>query len=288
VSWRCAAAILGSARAFNVDTGALVAGLSFDEQSLRRATWIAWDDYCLLIERFETLSGGPEAVERMLDRHLPYQELHEIAGAFVSPLILYRFVFRVLDPLAFPSVDFSYEELADGRLRIGYRIHDNARACATLGRASVAPMRALPRYLGLPPAEVVAQVGERNGIYYVTPPASRTIAARLKRRYEYQLDGMLGTLHDMIGETLRPPVVASEPLPAAPETSERLRYIAERHRLTPRQAEVLNGIVAGLANKEIAARHGCGESTVELHVTNLFRKLRVQSRTQLVAKFWSS
>jgi DNA-binding NarL/FixJ family response regulator len=97
---------------------------------------------------------------------------------------------------------------------------------------------------------------------------------------------MLDTLHDMIGETLRPPV-DRDPVPAPEGAKERLRHIAEAHRLTPRQIEVLDGIVAGLANKEIAARHGCGESTVELHITNLFRKLRVRSRTQLIAKFWS-
>ena len=286
VSWRCVAAVLGTARASKLDIATLLEGLSFDERSLPRSTWISWDDYCVLLERFETACGGPAAVERVLDRHLPYEELHAIAGAFVSPVLLYRFIFRVLDPMAFPSVDFTYAELADGRLRIEYRIHDDARACAALGRSTVGAMRAVPRYLGLPPAEITSDLGDRTGVYYVTPPPSRTIAARLKRRYRPKLDGILDTLHDMIGETLRPPV--ERPAAPAPDSArERLRAIAEAHRLTPRQTEVLDGIVAGLANKEIAARHGCGESTVELHVTNLFRKLRVQSRTQLIAKFWS-
>jgi DNA-binding CsgD family transcriptional regulator len=286
VSWRCVAAVVGTARACDLDLAVLLDGLPIDAHALRRATWIAWDDYCLVIERFETLCGGPAAVERVLDRHLPYEELHQIAGAFISPVLLYRFIFRVLDPLAFPCVDFDYQELPDGRLRVEYRIHDNARACAALGRASVGAMRAIPRYLGLMPSQITADLGERSGVYYVTPPSSRTLAARLRRRYKHQLDGIMGTLHDMISES-RPAPVAAEPLPASSGSAERLRYIAETHRLTPRQAEVLDGIVAGLANKEIAARHGCGESTVELHVTNLFRKLRVKSRTQLVAKFWS-
>jgi DNA-binding CsgD family transcriptional regulator len=286
VSWRCVAAILGTARASKLDGAALTKGLSFDERSLPRAKWISWDDYCVLLERFETSCGGPAAVERVLDRHLPYEELHAMAGAFVSPVLLYRFIFRVLDPIVFPSVDFTYEELADGRLRIDYRIHDDARACAALGRSTVGAMRAIPRYLGLPPAEITSDLGERSGVYYVTPPPSRTIAARLERRYRPKLDGILDTLHEIIGEALRPPVERGV-VPAPDGARERLRAIAETHRLTPRQTEVLDGIVAGLANKEIAARHGCGESTVELHVTNLFRKLRVQSRTQLIARFWS-
>jgi DNA-binding CsgD family transcriptional regulator len=286
VSWRCVAAVIDTARACDLDLAALLDGLPLDARSLRRSTWIAWDDYCVLLERFETLCGGPAAVERVLDRHLPYPELQQIAGAFISPVLLYRFIFRVLDPLAFPAVDFFYEELSDGRLRVEYRIHDNARACAALGRASVGAMRAVPRYLGLEPAHITADLGARSGVYYVTPPSSRTLAARLSRRYKHELDGMLATLHELVSETRRPPV-APDPLPASPSVAERLRYIAEKQRLTARQAEVLNGIVAGLANKEIAARHGCGESTVELHVTNLFRKLRVKSRTQLIARFWS-
>jgi DNA-binding CsgD family transcriptional regulator len=286
VSWRCVAAVLDTARACQLDPAALLDGLPFDERSLPRATWVSWDDYCVLLERFEVACGGPDAVERVLDRHLPYEELRTIAGAFVSPVLLYRFVFRVLDPMAFPSIDFMYEELDDGRLRIEYRIHEGARACAALVRASLGAMRGIPRYLGLPPAEVTAELGDRTGVYYVTPPPSRTLAARLKRRAQGTLDGMFDTLHEMIGETLRSP---AEPAPAPPldGAKERLHHIAETYRLTPRQTEVLEGIVAGLANKEIAARHGCGESTVELHVTNLFRRLRVQSRTQLIAKFWS-
>ncbi len=286
VSWRCVAAVLETAQVSGVDTAALVEGLSFDPRSLAGATWVSWDDYCVLLERFETMCGGPSAVDRALDRHLPYKELRELAGAFVSPVLLYRFIFRVLDPLAFPSVDFFYEELSDGRLRVEYRIRADARPCAALGRSSVGAMRAVPRYLGLPPAEIEAELGDRTGVYYVTPPPSRTIAARFKRQYRQQLDGLLGTLHEMIGETLRSPD-GRAPSPEPATSEERLRYIAEVHRLTPRQKEVLEGIVAGLANKEIAARHGCGESTVELHVTNLFRKLHVQSRTQLIAKFWS-
>jgi DNA-binding CsgD family transcriptional regulator len=286
VSWRCVAAVIDSARAAKLDTAALLRGLSFDERSLRSATWISWDDYCTLIERFEHLCGGPAAVERVLDRHLPYKELQEVAGAFVSPVLLYRFIFRVLDPLAFPSVEFLYEELSDGRLRVEYRIRDGARPCAALGRASVGAMRAVPRYLGLPLAKIEAKLGDRTGVYFVTPPPSQTIAARLKRRYHDRLDDLLGMLQGIVGDTLRSPVDLAAPSATA-GADERLRFVAETHRLTTRQTEVLQGLVAGLANKEIALEHGCGESTVELHVTNLFRKMDVHSRTQLLAKFWS-
>jgi DNA-binding CsgD family transcriptional regulator len=194
------------------------------------------------------------------------------------------FIFRIADPLIFPSIDFHYEERPDGRLHIGYRLHADARSCLALGRASTGTMRAIPCYLGLPPATVEADLTERSGVYLVTPPESRTLAARVRRQARVQLDGLLGIMHDMLGET-QPQRAVRDPAPHANDA--RLRRVAQIYRLTPRQTEVLDGIVGGLSNKEIASRHRCAENTVELHVTNLFRKLSVQSRTQLAAKFWS-
>jgi DNA-binding CsgD family transcriptional regulator len=57
--------------------------------------------------------------------------------------------------------------------------------------------------------------------------------------------------------------------------------------LTPRQSEVFAPLVRGLSNKEISAVIGCAEKTVELHVTQILQKARVQGRTQLIARFWA-
>lgn len=285
VSWRAVAAVLEAARLANLSPGPLVEGLSFTPSSLRDARWVGWDEYCTLIERFEARCGGPEAVEHFLADHLIYSELHAIAGAFVSPVLLYRFIFRIADPMVFPCVDFHYEERRDGRLRIACRLQPRARACPAFFRGSAGAMRAVPLYLGLPPAAVDADVGERAGVYLVTPPESRTLAARARRRARHRLDGLLAVMQEMVGEA-EPRRMTPRPA-SAEDTEARLRRVAGRHGLTPRQTQVLDGIVAGLSNKEIAARHGCAENTIELHVTNLFRKLSVQSRTQLVARFWS-
>ncbi|MDO9019744.1 MAG: helix-turn-helix transcriptional regulator [Deltaproteobacteria bacterium] len=53
-------------------------------------------------------------------------------------------------------------------------------------------------------------------------------------------------------------------------------------RLTPRQGEVLRGVISGRTNKEIAAAVGCAEATVEVHMTALFRKSGVSTRSGLV------
>jgi two-component system, NarL family, nitrate/nitrite response regulator NarL len=57
----------------------------------------------------------------------------------------------------------------------------------------------------------------------------------------------------------------------------------ERSRpLTPRQSEVLGGILDGLANKEIAWKLNASESSVKAVVQELFRKAGVRTRSQLV------
>ena len=52
-------------------------------------------------------------------------------------------------------------------------------------------------------------------------------------------------------------------------------------RLTPRQKEILRGLVDGLSNKEIARELGIIEGTVKAHMRSLMSKLSVRNRTQL-------
>ena len=51
-------------------------------------------------------------------------------------------------------------------------------------------------------------------------------------------------------------------------------------RLTPQQFRVLDMLAEGLLNKQIAAELKVSEATVKAHVTAIFRKLGVRSRTQ--------
>ncbi len=50
--------------------------------------------------------------------------------------------------------------------------------------------------------------------------------------------------------------------------------------LTPQQFRVLDMLADGLLNKQIAAELDVSEATVKAHVTAIFRKLGVRSRTQ--------
>lgn len=58
-----------------------------------------------------------------------------------------------------------------------------------------------------------------------------------------------------------------------------------RHQqLTEREAEVLDGLAAGLMYKEIADRHGMGLNTVRTHVRSIYEKLQVHSRHEAIRR----
>jgi len=55
--------------------------------------------------------------------------------------------------------------------------------------------------------------------------------------------------------------------------------------LTPREAQVAHQVVRGKTNKEMASLLSVKEKTIKFHLTNLFRKLEVKSKTALIQKF---
>src|SRR5215216_4823309 len=64
------------------------------------------------------------------------------------------------------------------------------------------------------------------------------------------------------------------------EVAERLAERMTRTNLTTREMEVLELIVKGRSNKEIAAQLGVAEGTVKIHINNILSKLGVSDRTQ--------
>jgi DNA-binding NarL/FixJ family response regulator len=59
-------------------------------------------------------------------------------------------------------------------------------------------------------------------------------------------------------------------------------------RLSPREQQVVQLIVRGFSNLEIASRLGITEATVKAHLTHIFQKLALRGRGQLVARYHQS
>ena len=56
--------------------------------------------------------------------------------------------------------------------------------------------------------------------------------------------------------------------------------LAAARRLTPREREVLQGLAAGLGDKEIAQRLYISTETARTHMVNILAKLGVETRLQ--------
>ncbi|WP_296062658.1 LuxR C-terminal-related transcriptional regulator [uncultured Amphritea sp.] len=60
--------------------------------------------------------------------------------------------------------------------------------------------------------------------------------------------------------------------------------ITDKYALTERELDVLELLLSGSSNKEIAGDLGLGLATVKTHLHHIFQKVSVQSRSELVAR----
>jgi len=70
---------------------------------------------------------------------------------------------------------------------------------------------------------------------------------------------------------------------AAPEPGEQQESLG----LTPRELELAGLVVSGLRNREIATQLGISEGTAKLHLYNVYKKLGVANRVELVLRMRS-
>jgi two-component system NarL family response regulator len=95
--------------------------------------------------------------------------------------------------------------------------------------------------------------------------------------------GVLGfltkdVLHDELIRTIRAVNAGRSHIP--PKLAAKLATQQERPQLSPREVEVLELIVSGRSNKQIAYDLNISEETAKNHVRHIFGKLKVQDRTQ--------
>jgi two-component system NarL family response regulator len=70
--------------------------------------------------------------------------------------------------------------------------------------------------------------------------------------------------------------------PILPDVVARLAERSTHPTLTPREVEVMELMMQGLRNKEIAPSLGISEGTVQVHIKSIFSKLNVSDRTAAV------
>lgn len=279
---------LDAVEAAGIDTAPAFEGLSIDAVSVRRASRIAWDDFAVVFERLEILCGGPDSFDRIgeLHFHKGWPELRELAGAFITPKRLARMITEVIAPLVFSTIDSRFEDLGGNRALIRNRLEAGLRPCETFFRSSAATLRGMPRNLGLGPAHVIEQHSGTHGDYLITFPPPRKGSIPKLQAVGHALNRVMRSFV-LGGEVEQTPSV--EGPPADPGDLEaKLARAREVWGATPRQVDVLRILAVGKTNKEIAEALACAENTVELHVTQLFKRARATSRTELVAKFWST
>ncbi len=102
----------------------------------------------------------------------------------------------------------------------------------------------------------------------------------LKRSEPEQL---LGAIHDVLhGGSPMTSQIARKVVQAFRASSEAENLTMK---LTEREAEILDCLAKGYANKEIADRLNVSVPTVRSHLRNIYEKLHVHSRTEAVAKY---
>lgn len=80
------------------------------------------------------------------------------------------------------------------------------------------------------------------------------------------------------------PQIARHVLQELVRPSEAPKPAAKHSNLTKRELEVLQGLSRGYKRKEVAEQYGISVATVSNHISNIFRKLEVNSNTSAISK----
>lgn len=96
-------------------------------------------------------------------------------------------------------------------------------------------------------------------------------------------DGLAITLREIVVAGGRAIGVTLRGLPRNVDSA--FEKISKLFQLTSTEIKVVSGLLSGLKFREIALSQGCSRETVKSHTRNIYRKLSVHSRTELIILF---
>ncbi|CAN5923724.1 hypothetical protein BH11MYX4_BH11MYX4_21050 [soil metagenome] len=274
------------ARAGEVDTRPIFEGFpSLGRRVGAAPTWFAWDDFAVIWDRLELALGGELGFARAARQTMPnaFPEVRAFAAAFLSPMSLFRFLLTRHMRTSFRNVEnLELERSGDERIRWRESIPEGHRPCPSFHRATRTFVRLLPLHLDLPEAQVeMTNPDARTAEYVAHFPLHPTISSRGRRAATSAASHVAAQIDEafaLIGARLSAPVARSGP------GSDVAAAWPDRLALSHRQRDVFALLVAGRANKDIAAALACSERNVEFHVGRILRAARVSSRSELLVK----
>lgn len=76
-------------------------------------------------------------------------------------------------------------------------------------------------------------------------------------------------------------------LPASPFTASEWNELVAQLELTPQQAKIVDLIMRGLKDKQIATVLECSFSTVRSHLDRIFSRLHIDDRVELILRVYT-
>jgi FixJ family two-component response regulator len=137
----------------------------------------------------------------------------------------------------------------------------------------------LPQMSGLDFQRRLTETGKQIPIIFITAHGDIPMSVRVLKSgalefltKRFRVQDLLDAIHQ-----------AQERDRVAREQQSEIRNLQERvHTLTAREQEVMNLVVSGMLNKQIASEIGASEATVKIHRGNVMRKMRAVSVVDLV------
>jgi DNA-binding CsgD family transcriptional regulator len=279
VSWRPMLGIYETLRLGGVPDSAYSAQvLATLERARSQQGFVPWSEFIAMQDQARAFCGNDErylAACAKFEQTFP-PEMLAFADERIRAQEFCRFVFAMFDAAYLPEMRHEVRELSEDRfeLEIWLPAHLCDSSSWIVGNAGALPT--MTRLLGLPPMELEARLESHHGLYRFQLPAEARGRTGLASPSMRTFAQMASVAREDLSQAVQ------EVRSASPAGS-RVSHFARTWGLTARQTEVLERLSRGSSNKEIAASLDCAVRTVEIHVSEILRKAKVESRSALLA-----